>query len=358
LAGRSQAKLEELRFRLAVLRPELGELPLVIADIGDGAAVRAMAESARVLITTVGPYINYGEPVVAACASAGTDYVDITGEPEFVDLMWLRYHREAETSGARLVHSCGFDSIPYDLGALWTVNQLRGDAPIALQGFGRIGGGPSAGSFHSAVHILARLRQGAALARERRAEESTMAPGGRRVHGVAGRPHRSELAGGWVVPAPTIDPRNVLRSARVLDAYGPDFSYAHYIVTGSLAATAGVVVGVGGLAALAQFGPTRKLLLRLRQPGDGPSADQRARALFRVRMVADASGRRLVTEISGGDPAGAGSAKMLAESALCLAFDALPSTRGQVTPAVAMGQALIDRLSGAGIEFRIVSESG
>jgi short subunit dehydrogenase-like uncharacterized protein len=358
VAGRSKAKLEELRFRLAALRPELGELPLVIADIGDGAAVRAMAESARVVITSVGPYINYGEPVVAACASAGTDYVDITGEPEFVDLMWLRYHREAETSGARLVHSCGFDSIPYDLGALWTVNQLRGDAPIALQGFGRIGGGPSAGSFHSAVHILARLRQGAALARQRRAQESTMAPGGRRVHGVAGRPHRSELAGGWVVPAPTIDPRNVLRSARVLDAYGPDFSYAHYMVTGSLAATAAVVVGVGGLAALAQLRPTRKLLLRLRQPGEGPSADQRARARFRVRMVADASGRRLVTEVSGGDPAGAGSAKMLAESALCLAFDALPSTRGQVTPAVAMGQALIDRLSGAGIEFRIVSESG
>ena len=334
LAGRSQAKLEELRARLAAVRPELDELSLLIADVGDAAAVRAIAESARVVITTVGPYIKYGEPVVAACAAAGTDYVDITGEPEFVDLMWLRYHREAEASGARLVHSCGFDSIPYDLGALWTVSQLGADAPIAVQGFGRIGGAPSGGSYQTAINILARLRQRAAVARERHAREGTAASGGRRVRGVAGRPHRSKLAPGWVVPAPTIDPEHVLRSARALDTYGPDFSYAHYVVTGSLPATAGVIAGVGALAGLAQLRPTRKLLLRARKAGEGPSAEQRARAFFRVRMVADASGRQLVTEISGGDPARDETSKMLAESALCLAFDALPTTRGQVNLAV------------------------
>ena len=96
------------------------------------------AESTRVVITTVGPYILHGEPLVAACAAAGTDYVDLTGEPEFVDLMWLRYHTEAERTGARLVHSCGFDSIPYDLGALYTVDQLPSDAPIKLDGFVRV----------------------------------------------------------------------------------------------------------------------------------------------------------------------------------------------------------------------------
>ena len=98
---------------------------MIVADSTDPASVRAMADSTKVVISTVGPYINYGEPLVAACAAAGTDYVDLTGEPEFVDRMWLGYHAQAERTGARLVHSCGFDSIPYDLGVLHTVLQSR-----------------------------------------------------------------------------------------------------------------------------------------------------------------------------------------------------------------------------------------
>jgi short subunit dehydrogenase-like uncharacterized protein len=165
LAGRNRAKLEEVRQRLG---EDQAERPLVQADVGDPSSLRALAESTRVLITTVGPYINYGEPVVAACAAAGTDYVDLTGEPEFVDLMWLRYHEQAQDTGARLVHSCGFDSIPYDLGALFSVNHVPEGEAISLEGFVRAGGAPSGGTFHSAVHIMGRLRQGARVARERR----------------------------------------------------------------------------------------------------------------------------------------------------------------------------------------------
>ena len=131
IAGRNAAKLEALKTRLG--RPELGVL---VADVEDAASITALAQAARVVISTVGPYLHYGEPLVAACAAAGTDYVDLTGEPEFVDLMYLRYHAVAKESGARLVHSCGFDSIPYDLGALFTVSQLPDDVPIALRGFG------------------------------------------------------------------------------------------------------------------------------------------------------------------------------------------------------------------------------
>ena len=357
LAGRNRAKLERMRSTLAAVRPELRDLPVLSADIGDQRSVRSVADAARVVITTVGPYVRYGEPVVAACAAAGTDYVDLTGESEFVDRMWLRYHWDAEASGARLVHSCGFDSIPYELGALWTVGQMDHDAPIALEGFGRLGGGPSAGSFHSGVHMLARVRPATAVARRRRLQEGTAASEGRRVRLVRGRPHRSQIAGGWVLPAPMIDRQQVLRSARALEAFGPDFSYAHYLVTGSLPATVGLAGGVGVLAALAQVRPTRRLLLRLREPGSGPDAEQRARAFFRVRMVAETPGRRLITEISGGDPAGDETAKMLVESALCLAFDKLPTTCGQVTPAVAMGATLIDRLRAAGIRFRVLAEA-
>jgi short subunit dehydrogenase-like uncharacterized protein len=327
-------------------------VPVLVADIGDPASLRRMAESARVVISTVGPYINYGEPVVAACAAAGTDYVDLTGEPEFVDDMWLRHHEQAERTGARLVHSCGFDSIPYDLGALYTVQQLPENAPIRLEGFVRAGGTVSGGTYHSAVHIMARLRQARAAAAERRRQEGE--PAGRRVRGVTPRPHHDDTAGGWVMPMPTIDPITVLRSARALDRYGPDFSYAHYVVARRLPVLAGLAAGAGTLVALAQVPPARDLLLKFKDPGDGPSEEQRAKAWFKVRFCGESDGRRVVTEVTGGDPGYGETSKMLAEAALCLAQDDLPERAGQLTPAVAMGQPLIDRLVRAGIGFRTV----
>ncbi|HET8977615.1 MAG TPA: saccharopine dehydrogenase NADP-binding domain-containing protein [Solirubrobacteraceae bacterium] len=346
LAGRSQSRLEAVRDRLGV------DVPLLVADVGDAASVRRVAESARVVITTVGPYINYGEPVVAACAAAGTDYVDLTGEPEFVDLMWLRYHEQAARSGARLVHSCGFDSIPYDLGALYTVGRLPEGVPIRLEGFVRAGGTFSGGTYHSAVHAMGRLRQSTQVAGQRRRREAR--PEGRRVRGETRPPHRDDLAGGWVLPFPTIDPQTVLRSARALDRYGPDFTYAHYLAVRRLPVLAGLVAGAAGVIALAQLPPTRDLLLKLKDPGEGPTPEQREKAWFKVRFRGEGGGRSIVTEVTGGDPGYGETSKMLAESALCLAHDELPGVAGQVTPAVAMGQALIDRLRRAGIGFEVV----
>jgi short subunit dehydrogenase-like uncharacterized protein len=350
LAGRSRRKLEAVRSRLGSAN---GELALIEADVHDADSIRALAESTKVVITTVGPYINYGEPLVAACAAAGTDYVDLTGEPEFVDLMWLRYHEQAERTGARLVHSCGFDSIPYDLGVLYTVSQLPEGAPTAVEGFVRVGGTFSGGTYHSAVHIMGRLREGAKVGRERRQRESTSSD--RQIRGEAGKPHRDQFGGGWAVPFPTIDPQTVLRSARALDRYGPDFSYSHYLVVKRLPVLAAGAVGAGTAVALAQLGPTRKLLLKLKDPGEGPSPQQRDRSWFRVRFRARADGSELHTQVSGGDPGYGETSKMLAQSALCLAHDQLPPSAGQVTPAVAMGQALIDRLDREGIQFEVLT---
>jgi short subunit dehydrogenase-like uncharacterized protein len=349
LAGRDLHKLEAVRARLG---PAHAELPLLRADAGDHASLRALAESTKVVITTVGPFINYGEPLVAACAAAGTDYVDLTGEPEFVDLMWLRHHEQAERSGARLVHSCGFDSIPYDLGALFTVSQLPEGVPIALEGFVRASATFSGGTYHSAVQIMGRLREGARVARERRAKEGR--PSDRRVRGIPGRPHHEPEAGGWVVPFPTIDPQTVLRSARALERYGPDFSYSHYLVVGSLPAAVGLAAGAGTLIALAQLPPARRALLKLKNPGEGPSPERRAKSWFRVLFRARTDGRELRTSVSGGDPGYGETSKMLAQAALCLAHDELPRGAGQLTPAVAMGQALIDRLQREGIRFEVV----
>jgi short subunit dehydrogenase-like uncharacterized protein len=348
IAGRSREKLEKLRSRLGDVHTEL---PILHADVGDTGSLRRLAESTKVVITTVGPYINYGEPLVAACAAAGTDYVDLTGEPEFVDLMWLRYHAEAERSGARLVHSCGFDSIPYDLGALFTVGHLPDGMPIELQAFVSTRGAFSGGTYHSAIHILGRLRHGARVAQERRAKESR--PTDRRVRGVQGKPHNDPVAGGWVVPFPTIDPQTVLRSARALKRYGPDFSYSHYLVVKRLPLAAGFLAGAGTLIALAQLPPTRQLLLKVKDPGEGPSPDRRAKSWFRVRFLGVSDGTRIVTEVSGGDPGYGETSKMLAQSALCLAHDQLPESAGQVTPAVAMGEALTQRLQREGIQFEV-----
>ncbi len=356
LAGRNERKLQDVRARLTQIDPAAAELALLQADVDHADSIAAIAQAAKVVITTVGPYILYGEPLVAACAQSGTDYVDLTGEPEFVDRMWLSYHEQARQSGSRLVHSCGFDSIPYDLGALFTVNQLPEDVPIELQGFGLVGGNFSGGTYHSAITAISRLRQGTQVARERRAREQR--PTARRVRGRTGTPHDEPVAGGWVVPAPLIDPQHVLRSARALDRYGPDFSYSHYLVTGSLAKLAALGFGVGTATALAQLPFGRDLLLKLKDPGDGPSAAQRAKAFFRVRFIArTGDGRRLVTEVSGGDPGYGETSKMLAESALCLAHDELPALSGQLTTAVAMGQPLIERLQRAGIGFRVVENA-
>ncbi|MEA2144888.1 MAG: hypothetical protein QOG59_475 [Solirubrobacteraceae bacterium] len=350
LAGRNQAKLEGVRARLG---PTASELELLQADITDAASIRAVAQATKVVITTVGPYIEYGEPLVAACAAAGTDYVDLTGEPEFVDRMYLAYDEQARSTGARIVHSCGFDSIPYDLGTLFTVEQLPEGVPIHVDCFVRAGGTMSGGTYHSALHIMGRVGQAALVARQRRRREGD--PDGRRVKGRLGPPHHESSIGAWVVPAPTIDPQTVLRSARMLDRYGPDFSYSHYLAVKRLPALVGLTAGAGALIALAQLPPARAALGRLKSSGDGPSPEQRERSWFKVRFDATAGDQSLSTQVSGGDPGYGETAKMLAESALCLALDELPQRAGQLTPAVAMGDALIARLTRAGIAFEVLS---
>ena len=318
------------------------------------AAMRALASSTRVLITTVGPYVKYGEPVVAACAAAGTDYLDLTGEPAFVDRMWLRYHAQAQQTGARIVHCCGFDSIPHDLGVLFTVSQLPEGMPLSVSGFVRMHGTFSGGTYQTAITAFGGLRQTTAVASERRRREQR--PAQRRVRGVLGVPRRDSFAGGWVVPMPTIDPQVVLRSARALDRYGPDFSYSHYFVTKRLLTLVEIAAGGGAAIALAQLRPMREALLKVAPSGEGPSPERREKSWFRVRFVGEGGGRTAMTEVSGGDPGYGETAKMLGESALCLAHDHLHAGAGQLTPAVAMGEKLIARLRAAGIGFRVVDD--
>lgn len=354
LAGRNLAKLEQVRSRLSALNKACATLPLLDVDSSNAGALKRLAESTRVVITTVGPYLTYGEPLVAACAAAGTDYVDLTGEPEFADRMWLNYHAKAKKTGARIVHSCGFDSIPHDLGAFFTVQQLPEGVPITVEGFVRGGGNFSGGTFHSAITAMSRLRQSRGIAQQRR--EKDVRPAGRRIGSTHERIKTSHVLGKrmWAVPMPTIDPQIVRRSAAANPRYGPDFRYGHYVLVKTLPRVATLLGGIAGMVIGAQATFTRELLLKLKSPGDGPTPEQREKAWFTVSFTGEGGGKRVVTQVSGGDPGYGESSRMLAESALCLAFDDLPASGGVLTPAQAMGNTLIERLQRIGIRFSVV----
>ncbi|AYV30808.1 MULTISPECIES: saccharopine dehydrogenase family protein [Streptomyces] len=351
LAGRDLGKLERLRERLTVLDPACADLPLLRADARDSGALRELAASTRVLATTVGPYIWYGAELVAACAEAGTDYLDLTGEPEFVDRTYVEHDARARETGARIVHACGFDSIPADLGTYYTVNQLPEGVPLRVDGFLRSNALFSGGTLASALTAIGRGPQTLAAAHTRRLHEPRLL--GRRARGPLGAPRFSRETGTWALPLPVLDPRIVARSAAALDRYGPDFRYRHYASVQHLPMALGGTAALGATAAVAQLPPARRWLMSRWEPGRGPDAARRARSWFTVRFVGEGGGRRVFTEVSGGDPGYGETAKMLAESALCLAYDALPDRAGQLTTAVAMGDALLDRLQKAGIRFRV-----
>ncbi|OIJ93088.1 saccharopine dehydrogenase [Streptomyces monashensis] len=349
IAGRDERKLERLRERLS----GTADIGVLRADVAEPATLRALAEHARVVATTVGPYVLYGEELVAACADAGTDYLDLTGEPEFVDLMYVRHDARARETGARLVHACGFDSVPHDLGAYFTVQQLPAGVPLRVDGYVTADAAFSGGTLASALNQMARARQMLAAARDRGRHEPRLP--GRRVTAPTGAPRFAGEVGAWALPLPTIDPQIVLRSARALERYGPDFRYRHYAAVRHLPVALGGIAAVGTVVAAAQLPPARRWLSDRLKPGDGPSPQKRARSRFAVRFVGEGGGRRVCTEVAGGDPGYDETAKMFAEAALCLAFDDLPPAAGQVTTAQAMGDALTGRLRAAGITFRVAS---
>lgn len=347
IAGRSLDKLKQVAEDAGV------DVPMLRVDVSDPASLRSMAESTRVVLTTVGPYAEYGEPLVRACVDVGTDYVDITGEPDFVEDIQEKHHAAAAAKGLRIVSCCGFDSIPHDLGAFFTVQRFTEAVPILCRGFVRAAGQASGGTWHSAIEAFSNARRDAAR-RSQRAKPSR--PTGRRVRADKMRIFHEASIGAWAVPLPTIDPVIVRRSAAAMTAFGPDFTYGHYVRVNELPLALAGVAGVGALAVLAQLPPAKALLLKARSRGDGPSEQERAQSWFNVRFIAEGGGKRVVTEVAGGDPGYDETSKMVAESALCLVLDRerLPPHVGVVTPAMAMGNALIERLRAQGITFDVV----
>ncbi len=345
IAGRNEAKLDA---RLAELSKPV---PKILADAGDPESLHEMSRRTRVLLTTVGPYAKYGMPLVESCIATSTDYVDITGEPDFV-AETLKHHEAAKAAGVRIVSCCGFDSIPHDLGAWCAVSALPGRAPIRLEGFVRAKGTISGGTWQSFIGAVSDLKGTQAKARSAPKQKLD----GRKVRSLPPRPRYETRLQSWVVPFPTIDPEIVKRSARSLDVYGPDFQYGHYLSLKRFSTLAKGAAGLAGITALAQLPPGKDYLEKRILSGDGPDASTRAKSWFHVAMLGRSGGDRVRVDVRGGDPGYSETSKMVAETALCLAFD-LPREEatqlGVITTATACAEPLVARLRKAGIRFDV-----
>lgn len=378
LAGRSRDKLDALAAELGGVA---ATWPRVVVDVSDPAACADLAARTRVLVTTVGPYAAYGRELVKACAVAGTHYADLTGEVLFVRDSAEAFHEVAQRSGARVVHSCGFDSIPSDIGVWETARVAReegaGELTDTVLFVRRLRGGLSGGTIDSMRRQTIAARESVedrrvindpyGLSPDRAAEPtsadraevapSTTEPS--RVRSTLGKvgsrlPVRRTADGHWTGPfiMASYNTRIVRRSNALLGwAYGRAFRYHEVTDFGSRAkspfAATGMTAGLLGLVAGLSFAPTRRVVDRfLPEPGEGPDEQTRVNGRFTMEVVASTTGgAQYATTVSAkADPGYNGTAIMLGQAALCLAQDDLTSEGGVLTPAVAMAAPLIERL--------------
>jgi len=354
IAGRNPGKLAALG---------LGGVPIIVADAMDEAAMDQVARRATVVCTTVGPFSKYGSALVAACAAAGTHYCDLTAEVHWMRAMIDRHNPTAKDSGARIVHACGFDSIPSDLGTLLVQDEMvrrhgrPGDKVTAY--YGAQAGGVSGGTLASALEI-------ARAAKDRAVRRVLGNPYGLDPDPKkGGAPSPDEKAIKWdagekMLTMPFVMAASNTRIVRRSHAlagypYGPDFVYREVKTMKPTPKGAAMAVGmtVGMMAFLLATSNDRLrgiIAKRLPQPGEGPSLEARTNGFWKLKLVAESGADKVAYHLSDvGDPGYASTARMLAESALCLALDHLSSEPGFTTPAVAMGRTLAERLRNAGL---------
>jgi short subunit dehydrogenase-like uncharacterized protein len=370
LAGRSEKRLVAVRDGLGA---RASDWPLLVADTRDAKSMEELAAAARLVVTTVGPYGRYGLPLVAACASAGTSYADLTGELLFVREVIDRFDAEASANGARLVHACGWDSVPSDLGVFLVAERARADGAGELEDTTLVvtamKGGPSGGTLESMRLQLELLERDPSLRRVL-SDRYALSPDREAEPDLGRQPDapgvtRDVDLGGWIGPSvfAQFNTRVVRRSNALQGwSYGRGFRYREVVGYGSspVAAVkaAGMTAGLGAVLAGMRAGPIREAIFRaLPSPGEGPSEEKRRRGHFRVEIHArTTAGAKYVGVVAAHrDPGYGGTALMLGEAGLCLALetDKLPARAGVLTPATAMGSALVERLRGAGFELSV-----
>ena len=370
IAGRSASKLNELKQNLG---SGASQLATIIADAQDESALKAMCQQTKVVVSTVGPYALYGSTLVKVCATLGTDYCDLTGEPQWIARMIEQYESAAQASGARIVHCCGFDSIPSDLGTFYLQQQ-------AQQRLGQtcsqvkfrvkaIRGGFSGGTVASMMELFSEISKNPSL-RKVMANPYALCPPSNQQ-----KPKQPNLqfaqydkdAEAWSAPfvMAGINTKVVHRSNALSNyAYGTQFIYDETMLTGkgliAGAVAVGASVGLAGFVAAAVIPPTRRILQKIvPQAGEGPTPKQQEQGFYDIRLIGlTDNGQRLTAKVTGDrDPGYGSTAKMLGEAAVCLATDISKNdkTGGFWTPSTALGQRLIERLEAkAGLTFKIV----
>lgn len=377
IAGRNAGKLEAVKAELVQQHAAARDLPLILADSFDDEALRAMAARTRVVCSTVGPYAEFGSPLVAACVQEGAHYCDLTGESHWIREMIDQHHQAAQDKGVRIVHCCGFDSIPSDMGTFYLQQQAqeRHGAPMreVTLYVGKTRGGFSGGTVAS-IFGLAQAAKASKKVRKVLLDPYALNPEGER-QGPDGYDPRGvqwhEAIQGWAAPflMGPINTRVVRRSNALRGyAYGQGFRYQEWMSLppgprGWLMGQA-VQLGIGALLVAATVEPLGNLLLGrvLPAPGEGPSPEERESGYFQARLLGvgqdkDGEPARVEVKVRGKrDPGYGATARMLAEAALCLAQDgeALPEVAGVLTPSVAMGQALLPRLESVDVTFEAV----
>ncbi|MDA8734629.1 saccharopine dehydrogenase NADP-binding domain-containing protein [Porticoccaceae bacterium] len=348
MAGRSLSKLEQVRDEMEISN----DVPLVVADSSDIDSINAMVERTAVVCTTVGPYQLYGNELVAACAVAGTDYVDLCGEPGWMHKMIGAHSAAAEASGARIVFSCGFDSVPFDLGVLFlqqTAEQKLGSTVPRVRGRVRAMKGTfSGGTLASFRTTMAAAAKDPDLINVLR-NPFSLTPGFTGAEQPKGdKPVFDEVLQSWIAPfvMASINTKNIHRSNLLMGhQYGTDFVYDEMMLTGP---------GEQGEAIANHIANDNSMAEDQTQPGDGPDKESRENGMYDVLFVGEASDGQLVkVSVQGDKDPGYGStSKMIAESAVCLVKNPEAASGGIWTPAPAMGSLLIDRLqANAGLTF-------
>lgn len=371
LGGRNEERLRSVEADLVAENDGWEEIPIVLGDATDPTSLHDLAEKTRVVCTTVGPYTEYGTPLVEACVAAGTDYCDLTGEVTWIREMIDRYHDGAVDAGARIVHSCGFDSIPADLGTMLVQSFAteRFGAPCELV---RIyleagSGGVSGGTMASAVAMFEAASRDP-FARQTLQNPYSLAPRGERTGvdpGSQRGPRRDPLRPLWTAPSPMapVNERVVRRSNALLGyPWGREFRCSEVIPTGrglGGAATASAIAAGLGLGTVGMsFGPVREALSRFvfPEPGEGPTVEQMEHGHFTVRVfgrgMATDGPFNVTSEVSADrDPGYGATAKMLGEAAMCLVRGEVdsPFPGGILTPVSGIGEPLADRLRDVGL---------
>lgn len=372
LAGRSEKKLMDLKTELG---DKAKDLSIILSDATDLNTLKSMCKSAKVIMSTVGPYDLYGETLIQACVETGTDYCDLTGEPHWIKKMLDKYEDASNNSGARIVHCTGFDSIPSDLGVYHLQKESKklfgstcNNVKLRIK---RMKGSASGGTIATALNIAKEIKKDPEVRRSL-VNPYSLCP---KNHGfkVRQKPVKlefNETYNSWVGPffMSSINTRIVHRSNSLSDnAYGDDFDYSEGVMTGKgfkgKNKARSIYYGLAAFFTAAGISPIRSFLARfvLSKPGDGPSDKEQNNGFYDFRFIGTThKGEEIQTKVYGDmDPGYGSTAKIIGQAAVCLVNDVDPDFPGGFwTPAVIMGDSLIKRLNAhSGVTFEVLSSN-